>query len=308
MSHAESKFQNTTGHVWDEDLQEFNNPLPGWWLWTFYATIIFSIVYWVMYPSWPVAKGFLTGINQVEYVNEKGEKQTSHWNTRALLMQDMNEAAAKQKPFFDKIAATPFDQIKGNPELSGFVASAGKTLFQDNCAGCHQSGGQGLKGMFPNLTDDDWMYGGSYEQIQATITNGRNGMMPPKGGNPALTDAQVTDLANYVLTLAGEGGDATAAQRGKELFEGAGGCAGCHGMDGKGNQALGAANLTDKIWMWTDIGSDKVNAVKNTILAGFGPGTANPDRNKMPAWNGRLSEQQIKVLTLYVHDTLGGGK
>jgi cytochrome c oxidase cbb3-type subunit 3 len=306
MSHeTESKFQNTTGHVWDGDLQEFNNPLPAWWLWTFYATIIFAVIYWVLYPSWPIGKGFMTGINTVKYVNNKGEEKTSHWNTRALLMQDMNEAAIKQKPYFDKVVATPFDKINADPELKGFVVSAGKVLFQDNCAACHQSGGQGKFDFAPNLTDDDWLYGGSYDKIQESIANGRHGIMPAKGGNASLTDGQVTALANYVLSLSGEQVDAAKAQQGDELFHGAGACFGCHGADGKGNQAIGAANLTDKIWLWANVpgaksADEKVAAVKGVINSGL-------SRGVMPTWKGRLSDDQIKLLAAYVHE-LGGGK
>ncbi len=306
MSHeTESKFQNTTGHVWDEDLQEFNNPLPGWWLWTFYATMIFAVVYWVFYPSWPIGKTFLKGINTIEYVNDKGEKKSSSWNTRALLLQDMNEASKAQEKWVSKLAATPFDKINTDPELKAFVVSAGKVLFQDNCAACHQSGGQGKFNFAPNLTDDDWIFGGSYDAIQQTVVNGRHGIMPAKGGNAALTDADVTALANYVLSLSGEQANAASAEKGKELFAGAGVCFSCHGADGKGNQAIGSANLTDKIWLWANVpgaksADEKVAAVKEVITTGL-------NRGVMPVWKGRLSDEQIKLLTAYVHE-LGGGK
>lgn len=306
MSQDTGKFQNTTGHVWDEDLQEYNNPLPGWWLWTFYATIIFAIVYWVFYPSWPIGRHFLEGQNTVTYTNDKGQQKTVHWSTRALLMQDMNDADAKQKPFFDKVAATPFDKMKGDAELSGFITSSGKILFNDNCAACHQPGGAGKFGFAPNLTDDDWIYGGSYENIQASITGGRHGIMPAKGGNASLTDEQVTDLANYVLSLSGEQADAAKVAKGNELFHGAGGCFACHGADGKGNQAIGSANLTDKIWLWANVpgaksADEKVAAVKGVIMSGLNKGV-------MPAWKDRLTDAQIKLLAAYVHDGLAGSK
>lgn len=306
MSHeTESKFQNTTGHVWDGDLQEFNNPLPGWWLWTFYATMIFAVVYWVFYPSWPIGNKFLTGINTVDYVNNKGEKKVSHWNTRALLMQDMNAAAKAQEKWVSKLAATPFDKINSDPELKAFVVSAGKVMFQDNCAACHQSGGQGKFGFAPNLTDDDWIYGGTYDKIQETISGGRHGMMPAKGGNASLTDDQVTDLANYVLSLSGEKVDSARAEKGNELFHGAGACFSCHGADAKGNQAIGSANLTDKIWLWANVpgaksADEKVAAVKAVINSGVSKGV-------MPSWKGRLTDEQIKLMAVYVHE-LGGGK
>jgi cytochrome c oxidase cbb3-type subunit 3 len=295
----------TTGHVWDETLQEFNNPLPNWWLWTFYLTIIIAIIYWVFYPSWPVGRGFLKGVDTITYTNAQGQQQTSSWNTRALLAKDMNDAAIKQKPFFDKIAALPYDQIKKDNEAKNFVASAGKVLWADNCAACHQSGGQGKVGAYPNLTDDDWLYGGSFEKIEESITKGRRGMMPAKGGNASLTDAQVTELAHFILSLSGEKVDGAKAQAGDQVFHSTGACFACHGADAKGNQALGAPNLTDKIWLWADVAGQnsldgKVAALKKVITEGV-------DRGVMPAWGGRLTPQQIKVLTVYVHE-FGGGK
>jgi cytochrome c oxidase cbb3-type subunit 3 len=294
----------TTGHVWDDDLQEYNNPLPAWWLWAFYLTILFSVVYWVLYPAWPVGSTFTKGVATISYRTDKGEEKTTHWNTRALLMKEMNEAQQKQKPYFDKVAATPYDQIAKDPELSNFVASAGKVLFSDNCAACHQAGGQGKRGFAPNLTDDDWIYGGSFDRIQTTIAKGRHGIMPAKGGAD-LNDAEITDLANYVLSLSGERVDAARAAAGNALFHGKGACFSCHGADGKGNQDIGSANLTDKIWLWADVpGQDtpdkKVAVVKEVIAKGL-------DKGVMPAWEGRLSQQQIKLLTAYVHG-LGGGK
>ncbi len=302
---SEKKPAQTTGHVWDDDLQELNNPLPAWWLWAFYLTILFSIIYWIIYPAWPVGKGFTTGIGKIEYINQEGQKKESHWNTRAVLEKDMQAAREKQKPFFDKIAATPYEQIAKDTELSNFVASAGRVLFLENCAACHQSGGQGKVGFAPNLTDDDWMYGGTYDKIQETITNGRKGVMPAKGG-ANLSEAEVTQLANYVLSLSAISVDAKKAKAGDVLFHGTGGCFGCHGPDGKGNQAIGSANLTDKIWLWADVPSQptteaKVEAVKHVIMTGLNKGV-------MPAWNLRLSDQQIRLLSAYVHDTLGGGK
>ena len=304
MSQNQSSNAQTTGHVWDDDLQEYNNPLPAWWLWAFYLTIIFSIVYWVAYPAWPIGKGFTTGMSTITYTNDKGVEKTTHWSTRALLMKDLQDAREKQKPFFDKIAATPFEEIAKNPDLNNFVASAGKVLFSDNCAACHMSGGAGKMAFAPNLTDDDWLYGGTYDKIQATITNGRHGIMPAKGG-AALNDAEVDSLANYVLSLSGNQMDATKVAAGNELFHGKGACFSCHGAEGKGNQDIGSANLTDKIWLWADVaGADsadkKVAAVTAVINSGLNKGV-------MPAWNGRLSADQIKLLTAYVHDVLGGG-
>lgn len=304
MSHDNAN-QNTTGHVWDDDLQEFNNPLPAWWLWAFYLTIIFSVVYWAFYPSWPVGKGFLTGNGTITYKNDKGVEKTTHWSTRALLMKDLQDAREAQKKYFDKIGAMSFEQIKTDAEAAGFVASAGGVLFKDNCAPCHMSGGAGKMAFAPNLTDDDWIYGGTYEKIQETITNGRHGIMPPKGGAD-LNDGEIDALAHYVLSLSGEQADAEKAKAGDELFHGKGVCFSCHGAEAKGNPDIGAANLTDKIWLWADVpgagaGDKKLAAVKAVIAGGLNKGV-------MPAMKDRLSAQQIKLLTSYVHDTLGGGK
>ncbi len=306
MSQDQAKSQQqTTGHVWDDDLQEFNNPLPTWWLWTFYLSIIFALVYWVFYPSWPIGKGFLTGTGTITYVNDKGVEKTTHWNTRALLMKDLQEARESQKKYVDKVAAMPYEQLKTDPEAFGFVASAGGVLFKDNCTPCHQSGGAGKMAFAPNLTDDDWIYGGSYEKIEASITNGRHGIMPPKGGAD-INDGEIESLANHVLKLSGEPADEAKAAAGAELFSGKAVCFSCHGPEGKGNQDIGAANLTDKIWLWADVPAAgtpeaKVAAVKAVIASGLNKGV-------MPAMKDRLNAQQIKLLTAYVHDTLGGGK
>ncbi|MHB0986528.1 MAG: cytochrome-c oxidase, cbb3-type subunit III [Sulfuricella sp.] len=298
-----SKVQ-TTGHVWDGDLQEYNNPLPNWWLWGFYLTIFFSVAYWLAYPAWPVGKGFTTGMATITYKNDKGVEKTTHWNTRALLMKDLQDAREFQKKYFDRVAAMPYDQIAKDPEMLNFVASAGKVLFADNCAACHMSGGQGKRGFAPSLVDDDWIYGGTYDKIQETITNGRHGIMPVKGG-ANLNEVEIDNLANYVLSLSGESMDAAKVKAGDELFHGKAACFSCHGADGKGNKDIGAANLTDKIWLWADVpgagSADKqVDAVKAVIAGGLNKGV-------MPAWSGRLKADQIKLLTTYVHDVLGGG-
>lgn len=301
----DTQSKNTTGHVWDENLQELTNPLPNWWLWTFYITIIFAVIYWVLYPAWPIGKTFTKGIgNTITYVNDKGETKTTHWNMRAKLMKETNEAVAAQKKYFDKVAATPFDAVAKDAELMQFVQSSGRQLFLDNCAACHQAGGQGKVGLAPNLVDDDWIYGGTYEKIQETITGGRNGMMPSFKG--VLKDDQITQVANYVLSLSGEPHDEAAAKAGDAIFHNEGGCLVCHGPEGKGNKDIGSANLTDKIWLWANVPAQstaegKVAEVRKVVTEGM-------SRGKMPTWGGRLNSEQIKLLTVYVHDTLGGGK
>lgn len=303
--------KQTTGHVWDDDLQELTNPLPNWWLWTFYLTIIFSVIYWLMYPAWPIGHDFtkgMKGLNTIKYtattVDGKQVEKEVHWNMRAKLMAETNEAEKLQKQWFDKVASTPFEEVAKNAELMQFVQSAGKTLFGDNCAACHQAGGQGKLGLAPNLVDDSWIYGGTYEKIQETITNGRNGMMPTFKG--VLQPDQISNVANYVLSLSGEPHDAAAAKLGDAIFHNEGGCVVCHGQDAKGNPAIGSANLTDKIWLWADVPGastpeGKLAAVTKVITEGV-------SRGKMPTWSGRLNPEQIKLLTVYVHDSLGGGK
>jgi cytochrome c oxidase cbb3-type subunit III len=303
-SQAQSAGAQTTGHVWDGDLQELNNPLPVWWTYTFYATMVFALVYWVAYPSWPVGKGFLPGMNTVSFKNADGTEASWHWNTRAKLLRETQDAVIAQKPYYDKVAGLPYDQITKDPELNSFVLSAGKAVFSDNCAACHQAGGQGKVGFFPNLTDDDWLHGGGFEKINETISKGRHGYMPPFA--EALDPAQIDELANYVFSLSGGKADPVKMAKGKELFHSqTAACYYCHGDDAKGRQIVGSANLTDKVWLWADVtakadDNGKIDAIRKVIAAGL-------DKGVMPAWAGRLNPQQIKLLTVYVHE-LGGGK
>jgi cytochrome c oxidase cbb3-type subunit 3 len=302
----------TTGHSWDGDIRELTNPLPRWWVWAFYITAIFTVVYWLFYPAWPVGSTFtkgLPGLNSITYtatqVDGTEVEKTTHWNMRAKFMVEMNELHAAQKQWFDKVAATPYDQIAQDAELMQFVTSAGKTLFSDNCAPCHQAGGQGVIGFAPNLTDDHWQYGGAYAQIEATIVHGRRGYMPPF--KEIISDEEIGQLANYVLSLSGEAHDAGSASSGAKLFQTSSvGCYACHGADAKGIEGIGSANLTDKIWLWANIPElntpdEKLRAVKTIIAGGL-------NRGVMPAWDERLKPDQIKLLTVYVHQGLGGGK
>ncbi|MEQ1661994.1 MAG: cytochrome-c oxidase, cbb3-type subunit III [Thiobacillus sp.] len=305
---SEQKLQSqtvqTTGHAWDGDLQEYNNPLPTWWVYTFYATFVFAIAYWVIYPSWPMGKGWIAGLSSVSYVNSEGETKTHSWNTRALYLENMNAAAAEQKPYFDKVASMSYDVIARDPEMNGFILSSGKALFAENCAACHQQGGQGKLGFFPNLTDDDWLYGGSFDKIHETLVGGRRGYMPTF--SEVLTAAQIDQLANYVASLSGHPVDADKAKAGDVLFHSeTAACYFCHGVDAKGRKDMGAPNLTDGIWLWADVpvataGEGKVAAIRKVVANGLNKGV-------MPAWAGRLSPEEIKVLTVYVHE-LGGGQ
>ena len=289
----------TTGHVWDETLQEFNNPLPRWWLWTFYGTILFTITYWIMYPSWPIGKTYLKGMgNDITYKTDAGEEKSTHWNMRALLAHDMQNGteALKQQEYLAKVGAASYEQIAQDPDMSSFVRSYGVGMFGDNCAACHQSGGQGVVGQYPNLVDDDWLWGGDTATMETTLRGGRLGYMP--AFKEALTDTQVNEVANYVLSMSGEPADATAAAEGQKIFQGeTGGCYYCHGKEGKGLTSQGSANLTDKVWTLANVPAgatqeEKLNAVRNIVEYGV--------NRQMPAWNTRLSDTEIKVLAAYL--------
>jgi cytochrome c oxidase cbb3-type subunit 3 len=275
----------TTGHEWD-GLRELNTPLPRWWLWTFYATIIFAIGYWVVYPTWPLISNATQG--------------AFGWHSRTAVESDLAALRAKRAPMMAKLAAASLAQIAANVELLDFARAEGRVAFADNCAPCHGSGGGGAVG-YPNLNDDDWLWGGKLPQIEQTIRfgarstsdKGHQGNMPPFAG--ALKPAEISNVADYVRSLSGlsveKGADLAA---GKKLFEA--NCAVCHGANGKGNQELGSANLTDKIWLY--------GSSKQTIMAGIEHGHG----GVMPAWEGRLSQSTIKALTVYVWSFGGGVK
>ncbi len=275
----------TTGHEWD-GIKELNKPLPKWWLYVLYATIIWSIGYWVLYPAWPMLSGYTTGL--------------IGYSERRKVAESLTEARAAQAKYVEAIAATPLNEISRTPELLQFAIAGGRAAFGDNCAGCHGRGAQGAKG-FPNLNDDDWLWGGTLDAIYQTIQHGirssdsatRVSAMPRFGLDGVLDRAQISDTAEYVLSLSGQKHDEAAAARGQAIF--AENCVACHGEDGKGNQELGAPNLTDSIWLY---GGTKTDIVKS-IETGRG--------GVMPAWAGRLDAETIKKLALYVH-SLGGGK
>jgi len=299
----------TTGHVWDDTLQEFNNPLPGWWLWAFYGTIIFTIVYFILYPNFPTGfakRGFIEGINTVTFKSDSivdgkkivagGEEVTVKWNTRAVLAHEMQNDPneLKRLKMVKAVAATPLATVISDPGQSAFVLAYGKGIFGDYCAGCHQSGGQGVVGHYPNLVDDAWLWGGDSADIETTIRKGRKGNMPSHAS--ILSASEVTEAANYVLKLSGEKVDDTLASNGKKVFD-TKGCAGCHMPTGVGMKALGSANLTDKIWTQADVhgaatAEAKVAAVEATISKGI--------QREMPAWESRLSNDEIKVLVAYL--------
>jgi len=251
----------TTGHTWDEDLAEYNNPLPRWWSWLFYITIVFAIAYLVLYPglgSWRGALG---------------------WSQVTQLEQELAAADKRFGPMYEKFAALDVEALSKNPE----ALAIGQKLFLNNCAQCHASDGGGSRG-FPNLTDRDWQWGGDPATIKATITNGRTGTMPPFG--PALGEQGVKDVAHYVMSLSGLTHDSLRRARGEPIFKQI--CAACHGAEGKGNPALGAPNLTDRIWLH---GSGEPTIIE-TITRGRS--------GQMPAHKELLSEAKIHLLTAYV--------
>ena len=252
---------NSTGHVWDEDLTELNNPLPRWWMWLFVITIVFGAVYLVLYPGLGSAAG------------------TLQWSSVGAHRAEEDKAAAEMAPVYAKYAAMPAAELARQPQ----AMAIGERLFINNCATCHGSDAKGSKG-FPNLTDDDWLYGGSPEKIVETITLGRIGTMPPMAAAVG-TPVDVSNVANYVLSLSGSPHNAIAAAAGRPKFAI---CSACHGADGKGNQALGAPNLTDGTWLY-GWGEDAIVAMVN-----------NGKTNVMPAQGQRLSAAQIHVLGAYV--------
>jgi len=299
----------TTGHAWDGDLQEFNNPLPRWWVWTFYATVVFSLIYWVIFPTWPYANTYTKGVgNTITYKNEQGEEVTTHWNTRALLIEDMQtgEEALKQKAYLERVNAASYDEILSDPDMMAFTESTAKVLYADNCAACHGPAAAlpaSAFGLYPNLADDAWLWGGKLEDIEETLKKGRNGYMPAFGST--LSAEQLDQVASYVLSLSMEGVDAQKVAAGKEIFNGqAGGCHYCHTKEATGLASQGAANLTDAVWTVANVPSAptaeaKLVAIKKVIRDGI--------NRVMPAWSGRLSDDEIKQLAIYVHQR-GGGK
>ena len=260
-AHAMTANDNSTGHVWDGDLREMNNPLPRWWAWLFVITIVFAFVYLALYPGLGTYAGKLG------------------WSSAGQHQAEVDKGNAEVAPLYAKFSAMkPEDVAKDAQALA-----IGERLFQNNCAQCHGSDARGNKG-FPNLTDSDWLGGGTPEIIKATIINGRTGNMPPMAAAVGTAE-DVKNVAQYVLSLSGSPHDSVQASLGKAKF---GACAACHGADGKGTQAIGAPNLTDDIWLH-GYGEAAVIAMIN-----------NGKTNVMPPQADKLSEGQIHVLASYV--------
>lgn len=285
----------TTGHSWD-GISEYNNPLPRWWLWTFYACIVWGVAYSIAMPAWPIfASGATPGL--------------LHSSTRADVAADIQKYADANKPIEEKLVATDLNQIANDPELVDFTRNAGGAVFRTWCAQCHGAGAGGNPG-FPNLLDSDWLHGGTIEQIYTDVQHGiRDPLDPdtnPAAAMPAhLTDGlldqtQIDDVVQYVLQISGQQADAAKATAGAQVF--ADNCTACHGEDAKGMQEMGAPNLTDAIWLY---GGDQATITKTVEFGRAGV---------MPSWSyapeggtARLSEAQIRSVAAYVH-SLGGGQ
>ena len=277
----------TTGHDWD-GIHELNTPLPRWWLWTFYLTIIWAIGYWVVYPAWPLLTSATQG--------------TLGWHSRSAVVADIDQLKLLRGPMMVKLTNASVADIVNDPQLLDFARAQGRVAFADNCAPCHGAGGGGGKG-YPNLNDDDWLWGGKLADIENTVRHGarsgdpkgHEGNMPAFGREGMLKANEISAVADYVRSLSGlpteKGAD---LDLGKKVF--ADNCAACHGPEGKGNRELGAPNLTDKIWLY---GPDK-----ETIMQGIQNGRG----GTMPAWQGRLSDPTIKALVVYVYSFGGGEK
>lgn len=276
--------RDTTGHEWD-GIKELNSPLPKWWLYTFYACIVYAVIWWVLYPSWPYVTGYFGGIIGS--------------NQRVELDQRIAAAEAGRAQYLDRISAASALDIAADPELLSFALAGGQAAFSDNCAPCHGLGGAG-QNIYPALGDDDWIWGGSMDDIQHTINYGirsdheetRLSEMPAFGRDEILEREDVQAVTSYVLSLSGRDHDGDVLDQGGVVFEEQ--CAACHGEQGEGIAEMGAPNLADQIWLY----GDTTEQIAQQI--------ANPRHGVMPAWTGRLDEETIKILTVYVH-SLGGG-
>jgi cytochrome c oxidase cbb3-type subunit III len=278
--------QPTTGHVWD-GIRELNTPLPRWWLWTFYATIAFAVVYVVLYPAIPLVHSATRGL--------------LGYSTRAAVETSLVAAQDAQSANLQRIASMSLEDIAKDEELNRFAVAGGRSAFLVNCVQCHGSGAAGSVG-YPNLNDDDWLWGGTLDAIHTTILHGirytqdpdtRVSEMPAFGADGMLDAPQIEAVANFVLSLSGGEHDAALAEEGKQIF--ADNCAACHGDDGGGNRELGAPRLNDAIWLYS--------GTKDAIIAQINK----PRHGVMPAWAHRLDATTIKELTLFVH-SLGGGE
>ncbi|MBT4045234.1 MAG: cytochrome-c oxidase, cbb3-type subunit III [Rhodospirillaceae bacterium] len=275
----------TTGHEWD-GIRELDTPMPRWWLWTYYACVIWAIGYWIAMPAWPLVSDYTRGV--------LGHSQ------RAQLSGEIAAVKAGQADLTARTAKASLAEIKADAELLEFALAGGRSAYAVNCSQCHGSGAAGSDG-YPNLNDDDWIWGGTRDSIHTTVSYGirsnrddaRDSEMPNFLGDEVLEKAQIADVAEYVVSLSGGSKNKDAVKRGAEVFEEQ--CVACHGEDGKGLAEMGGPNLTDAIWLYSKD--------KDAITAQI----SGPKHGVMPAWVDRLSDVEIKQVSLYVH-SLGGGQ
>lgn len=276
----------TTGHSWD-GIEEYNNPMPKWWVYTFYVTIIWAIGYSIAYPAWPGIKGATAGV--------------MGWSTRANVAAEIEAVNQQNAAINDKLASVELTSISGDAELNLYANNAGKAVFNTWCIQCHGSGANGSKG-YPSLQDDDWLWGGDIEAIYTTVSHGiRNDDIDedsrvsdmPAFGDDYLEDAQIDAVVNYVMSLSGTPADVSKVDAGAEVF--AEECSACHAEDGTGDRSQGAPNLADAIWLY---GGD-YSTIKETVTFSR--------KGVMPAWSNRLTESQVRAVASYVHQ-LGGGE
>ena len=276
----------TTGHEWD-GIEEFNNPLPRWWLWTFYLTIIWGIGYTIAYPAWPLIQDATPGL--------------LGYSTRAEVAEEISRVEAANADIQARLTSVELTEISADPELQQYAVNAGAAVFRSWCSQCHGSGAAGVQAAgYPSLLDDDWLWGGDIEAIHYTIAHGirntedldaRFSEMPAYGD--ILSEEEIAQVVAYVQQISGQEADATLASAGAEIF--LDNCAACHGDNGEGIRDLGAPNLTDAIWLY---GGD-AEALTYQIV--------NARNGVMPPWNNRLSEAEIRAVATYVHG-LGGGE
>lgn len=277
----------TTGHEWD-GIEELNNPLPRWWVWVFYATIVWGVGYSVAYPAWPLIKGATPGLLGA--------------STRADVAAEIERFDLANSAIKERLAAADLDAIGNDPDLAGYAERAGAAVFRTNCSTCHGSGAAGFEGKgYPNLLDDDWLWGGTMEDIHLTITHGirnttdpdaRYSEMPKFGADEILDATQIGQVVEYVLSMSGQEHDAALATEGATLF--ADNCSACHMEDGSGDRTQGAPALNDAIWLY---GGSREAITHTVTFSRFGV---------MPNWNGRLTEDEIRAVAFYVHGRGGG--
>jgi cytochrome c oxidase cbb3-type subunit 3 len=276
----------TTGHSWD-GIEEFNNPLPRWWLWTFYLCIVWGIGYTVAYPAWPMINSATAGV--------------LGWSTRADVQAEIDAVNEANAPVNAKLEAIELTEISADANLNSYAVSSGAAVFKTWCAQCHGSGAAGAKG-YPNLLDDDWLWGGTMEDIHTTVSHGirntdsddaRYSEMPAFGRDELLEKEEIDQVVNYVMSLSGDAQDASKVEAGAVVYED--NCSSCHAEDGTGDIYQGAPNLTDAIWLF---GGDYASLTETVTNSRYGV---------MPAWNERLTEAQIRAVSAYVHQ-LGGGE